>query len=641
MKKSITIILISILWISSLTQAAEFHVTTGKELLSALSTAQDNGQDDTILLGVGIYKGEFKFTTSEANALTISAEHGLTPEQVVLDGGGIARVLYLDAKGIDTDFVVKGITLQNGNIPTYFGGGLYLITNGNIYIYNNIVTGNSSLLEGGGICVSTYTKGVITISNNKINGNSCSDFSAGGLYVYSASTGTISFDNNTLSGNSSSKKGSALYLCVISNSMGISLNNNSIIGNHSPEGGALFVNIEDSDATGSISFNNNTIIGNSSYSDDSKSSAGGLYILSMSTGMINFNSNTIIGNSSSYIGGGLYVDSKSTGIINISNNNITENSSKLNAGGIFAKSKSNIIITKNIITKNSSQSNNRSAVGGGIYIHNAISTTLINNIITENQSKYTSGGGIFIKSSDTITMINNTISKNTALNGAGMYLTPNQSLYMCNNTISNNTGQSEGGGIYINASDTQENIYLYNNIVWGNTFNGNSNDIYLYGFGGTKYLYNNNFQQITGEWENKSDNIDVSPLFFSPETNDYHLQPTSKCINAGTATALELTTTTAAAITDQDGNERIGIIDIGAYEYNTKAMHPADTNKDWSIDESEFSTYNNSWRNRINWDNKLIPIDYMTRAGFIIESGETYHNNGAGRPTCWTPGKSN
>lgn len=56
-------------------------------------------------------------------------------------------------------------------------------------------------------------------------------------------------------------------------------------------------------------------------------------------------------------------------------------------------------------------------------------------------------------------------------------------------------------------------------------------------------------------------NISVDPQFVA--SNDFHLQATSPCINAGTNTAPSIPST------DKDGNPRIvgGVVDMGAYEY--------------------------------------------------------------------------
>jgi len=55
-------------------------------------------------------------------------------------------------------------------------------------------------------------------------------------------------------------------------------------------------------------------------------------------------------------------------------------------------------------------------------------------------------------------------------------------------------------------------------------------------------------------------------------------------------------------------------------------FHPADTNHDWRITGHEFDAYNNAWRNKEKWpeDPNPIPMDYVTRAGYLVSSGQKY-----------------
>jgi len=514
---------------------------------------------------------EGEFKFITSEAKGLTITSGGTLNEAILDSGGVSRVFYFYADDIEADFNAYGITFRNGKVSDSNGGGLFIKTKGNIDLDGNNFTQNIA-------------------ANNLYYG--------GGLYCNVSTTGTINLSHNKITKNSA-RYGGGIYLTSTLNC--------------------------------SIYLKNNTIEENTSIY------YGGLYASLSSSNEIHIYNNRIANNYSSLYYGGLYVGTPSRdSIIRLKGNTVTGNSTGRFGGGVSVYAPvSEIIFSQNIITNNIVRNNEAESLGAGVYIISAKTTTLLNNIVTENTNKYKSGGGIYIESSDIINASNNLIAKNSALNGAGMYLSPNSTLNFINNTITENFATNNGGGIYLNTSNTQDTINIYNNIIWGNNATNEGDDIQLYGYGGTRNLFNNNYQQITGEWDNKGNNINVASLFFSPEANDYHLQPTSQCINAGTDTAPELPTT------DLDGNARIGTVDIGAFEYNTTAMHPADTNQNWIIEESEFTEYNNIWKNRGLWDGSLIPINFMTRAGYIIESGGTYHNSGAGKPICWTSGSGN
>ncbi|KPA12861.1 secreted protein containing Sulphatase-modifying factor domain protein [Candidatus Magnetomorum sp. HK-1] len=54
---------------------------------------------------------------------------------------------------------------------------------------------------------------------------------------------------------------------------------------------------------------------------------------------------------------------------------------------------------------------------------------------------------------------------------------------------------------------------------------------------------------------------------------------------------------------------------------------PADTNQDWKISGQEFDAYNKAWQNKENWsvEPNPIPMDYVTRAGYLFSFGENYY----------------
>ena len=128
----------------------------------------------------------------------------------------------------------------------------------------------------------------------------------------------------------------------------------------------------------------------------------------------------------------------------------------------------------------------------------------------------------------------------------------------------------------------------------------------------------------------------MAPRFADFNQGDFRFRESGVGIDAGSNGAI-------ADIdgTDLDGNPRIvnGVVDIGAYERFTGALHPADANEDQSISHQEFDAYNAAWRTNETWPTapSTIPVDFVTRAGYLLQKGGAYKNIGAGKPATWVP----
>jgi len=218
-------------------------------------------------------------------------------------------------------------------------------------------------------------------------------------------------------------------------------------------------------------------------------------------------------------GAGIYCNSSSP---TITNNTITANSADY-GGGIYCSSYSSPIITNNTITANSAVGTLSPGNGGGIYCTSS-SPTITNCIITGNEALGESnayGGGIYCTSYSTIT--NCTITGNRAYR-------PRHDL------------GGVGGGIYCDTSSST----VLNTILW----NDNPDEI----DGSITVTYSD----VKGGWPGEG-NIDADPLFVDPSSDNYHLQASSPCIDAGTYSG--------APPDDLDGNPRDEFPDMGAYEY--------------------------------------------------------------------------
>jgi hypothetical protein len=240
-------------------------------------------------------------------------------------------------------------------------------------------------------------------------------------------------------------------------------------------------------------------------------------------------------------------------------------------GGAIGGVEASPTITRNIIHGNTAYA------GAGIFI---IGDPVISNNIIYSNSAFIGGGVIMFGGN----LSNNTIATNDASLdggaqwGGNVYTAFGQDEMIGHSQIFNNIifGAKSGGGI-VWEGDYQAGMIQFNN-VWGNT-PGN------YGFmdpATAEFIYDDQADQtgIDG-------NISQDPLFIDVETNDYHLQTGSPCINAGNPGIVP-----ALGETDIDGKLRIyaARIDIGADEYVGYVKPVANAGPDQHIDSPDSIT---------------------------------------------------
>ena len=162
------------------------------------------------------------------------------------------------------------------------------------------------------------------------------------------------------------------------------------------------------------------------------------------------------------------------------------------------------------------------------------------------------------------------------------------------------------------------------------------NQVTLEAFTKSDEISHNLIQSFSKGWDSQKSNSLSEPIFASIEQLDFKLVSGSPGINAGNNDAVK-----DEEATDRDGSPRIvdGTVDIGAYERSTTALHPADTNSNNSISQDEFEAYNAAWRTNEAWPiaPAAIPVDFVTRAGFLLQKGGAYKNIGVGKPQTWVP----
>ncbi len=236
-------------------------------------------------------------------------------------------------------------------------------------------------------------------------------------------------------------------------------------------------------------------------------------------------------------GGGLYVRTNQANIT-IEDCEFRGNVANLEGGGLYVRtSQANIIVEDCEFIGNTADV----LTGGGVYGRSSTGNMIFTNNIFNGNTAENAGGGAVSRSQGTITFTNNTSLGNTVNNG-------------------------DGGGFHITLELNTAIGNIYNNIVWNNTALGNGDDIYVDdSTGASVNLYNNDYGDFAisnGGSLSQGNNINIDPVLVDPASEDFHLQTTSPCINAGTATAPSLPPT------DCDGEQRNSgsAPDIGADE---------------------------------------------------------------------------
>lgn len=282
------------LWHAGISHAATFNVTNGTELQTALTTAQNNGQGDTINLAVGFYDastGTFSYTADN----TLGSEEnfplsivGPTAGTATIDGGSINQGMILitnsNPQDNNSDITVQNLTFQNGKSATS-GGGLETAGNNADFLIENSIFQDNDSSSGGGALIESIDEGNITIRACSFFRNTSSNF-AGGVSAAATGSGNIVFDANLVTDN-----------------------------NESDEGGGVFL---DGDQ-GNVLVTNNIISGNTSLTDNA--GGGGIQIVGLVGGATLIN-NTIVNNQSGTVGGGVSIFTDAPGAFAQLYNNI-------------------------------------------------------------------------------------------------------------------------------------------------------------------------------------------------------------------------------------------------------------------------------------------------------------------------------
>ncbi len=392
--------------------AATFCASSVSQLQSNLTEAAGNGQDDTIQIVQGTYEGNFSYISSESNDLSVKGGYAsgcssrtIDPANTGLDGTNTDSSLIL-VSSQTTDFLVEGLTLQNGTASIEKGGGIYALTSGNVTMRNNILSNNTADSCGGGAFVdaASVTFEDNTISKNSGGGGSCGAGGSGaGLFVTSAITTTLT--RNTITHNTAQSHGGGIFLDLFGSNPTVQLTDNTISNNSSSGAGG-----------GLMAYGDTIVLTSNRFNSNSGSDGAGMWI---NGGDLTATGNTFSHNIASYNGGGMEI------------------------------SVEGFTLTNNIIHNNTATNYD----GGGVDLTNVWTANLANNTIISNISG-NDGGGVKLWLSDdpeSAYFYNNIIMNNTAARGNELFINNDLDDNLISSAVDllNNDFDQSSAGFYI------------------------------------------------------------------------------------------------------------------------------------------------------------------------------------------------
>ena len=626
---------------------------------AAIDAAVDG---DEIIVADGTYTGEGNRDIVLDKSITIRSESG--PQNCAIDCNATQTDRH-NGFYVKSDATLVGLTIINGHAERE-GGAIFCSYNSRPRIINCTISGNSAGRYGGAV----YCDGQSSpeIINCTITANSAE--AGGAIYSDYGSNPTLyncTIAENSASGTGWRGGGGAIWCsgdtAVITNSH-IARNSAIAGGAVYCDSGSLTVRnctIDENTASGTGSqarggaiccSGQTAVITNSHVARNSAIAGGAVYCDSGSLTIRNctIDENTASGTGRPVRGGGIYGGDRVK--LSITNSNITHNVGKAEeisyGGGIYCFDDTSLTVENCTISQNIAEA--REASGGGIFYdgdYTLSALTISDTTVADNKaqsthksSKETYGGGVYCRDGDLI-ILKGTISGNSAAEGSGLYCEysnpviagcvisgnyptnrhwngsamrlKQSSVIISDCTIVGNAAS----GLYSQGSDT----LITNSILFHNDYGGHCPGPQIRGCCPTvTYCDVQEPRQGQGNiradpcfvdagagyWDDNGTPEDREDDFWRWSDGDYHLLPTSPCINAGGGGYL-------LNNTDFDGNPRIidGIIDMGAYEAPLNTSPVADAGRDQTIYASARGVAQATLDGTASYDDDGDPLTYQ------------------------------
>jgi len=488
-----------------------------------------------------------------AAQLTIDAAASTGAQRRVLEVNGAVAVS------------ISGLTLRGGVADE--AAGLRLNGNATVSATDLTIRNNLALITGGG-GIGIRGGSTLTLTNSLVTDNQADNASvigAGGIGVVQA--GTLIMRGGSVTNNRAAVGGGG----GLGAEFGVlRLENVNVSGNQCGQGGGGIAAWSGStlEVTGGVVRDNSstTAVG------------GGFLIGAATTGSSDRTTATITGtliqdNVAVLQGGGIQVTRNAQvtmSDLRIVGNRLTSTQTIANSGiigaGINIGSTVTATLTRSLVSGNTMATVTgvgASDGGGGIAVSGfvaAANLTIVQSTIAGNTTG-NNGGGLFVFNFGAVTMQNSTISGNSAATGAGILA--RRPVTITGSTIAANTATVSGGGLLLN---TGGSVSATNMLLAGNLSNGAASNCTSTGGAPFTSGGSNLGDDATCAWMVQAgDRANTVAGLQGTLGNNGGPTPThallmgSAAINGGLAQS--------CATTDQRGAPRVGVCDIGAFEF--------------------------------------------------------------------------